>query len=105
MSFLAQIYVYFHILFRMKTASLMAAMLAVATVIAVGLTILPSSVQEAQANPCSTTSEQGGGPPGPFPPPPGLFPSGDDIDLNCDFENGNFEITENDLGILFSRPP
>jgi hypothetical protein len=76
-----------------NTTVLMAAMLAAATVIAVGLTILPSSVHEAQANPCSTTSEQGGG-------PPGLFPSGDDIDLNCDFENGNFEITENDLGII-----
>jgi hypothetical protein len=32
---------------------LMAAVLAVATVLAVGLTVLPSSVQEAQANPCS----------------------------------------------------
>jgi hypothetical protein len=32
---------------------LMAAMLAVATVLAAGLTILPSSVHEAQANPCS----------------------------------------------------
>jgi hypothetical protein len=32
---------------------LMAAMLAIATVLAVGLTVLPSSVQEAQANPCS----------------------------------------------------
>jgi hypothetical protein len=32
---------------------LMAAVLAVATVLAAGLTVLPSSVQEAQANPCS----------------------------------------------------
>ena len=31
----------------------MAAVLAVATVLAAGLTVLPSSVQEAQANPCS----------------------------------------------------
>ena len=31
----------------------MAAVLAVATVLAAGLTILPASVQEAQANPCS----------------------------------------------------
>jgi hypothetical protein len=32
---------------------LMAAVLAVATVLAAGLTVLPSTVQEAQANPCS----------------------------------------------------
>ena len=32
---------------------LMAAVLAVATVLAAGLTVLPSAVQEAQANPCS----------------------------------------------------
>jgi hypothetical protein len=32
---------------------LMAAVLAIATVVAAGLTVLPSSVQEAQANPCS----------------------------------------------------
>lgn len=31
----------------------MAAVLAVATVLAAGLTVLPGSVQEAQANPCS----------------------------------------------------
>ncbi len=31
----------------------MAAVLAVATVLAAGLTVLPSTVQEAQANPCS----------------------------------------------------
>jgi hypothetical protein len=33
-----------------------AAMLAVATVLAAGLTVLPSSVQEAQANPCSNNA-------------------------------------------------
>ena len=33
---------------------LMAAVLAVATVLAAGLTVLPSSVQDAQANPCAT---------------------------------------------------
>jgi hypothetical protein len=39
---------------RMKAiAILMAAMLTVGTVLAVGLAVLPSSVHEAQANPCS----------------------------------------------------
>ena len=37
----------------MKKTIFIAAMLAAATVLAVGLTVLPSSVQEAQANPCS----------------------------------------------------
>jgi hypothetical protein len=36
---------------------LMAAVLAVATVLAAGLTVFPSSVQEAQANPCATETE------------------------------------------------
>jgi hypothetical protein len=36
-----------------KTTVLVAAVLAVATVLAAGLTVLPASVQEAQANPCS----------------------------------------------------
>jgi hypothetical protein len=40
-----------------KTTVLMAAVLAVATVLAAGLTVLPSSVQEAQANPCSNNIE------------------------------------------------
>jgi hypothetical protein len=39
-----------------KITVLMAAVLAVATVLAAGLTVLPSSVQEAQANPCSANS-------------------------------------------------
>ena len=38
---------------KKQTTVLMAAMLAVATVLAAGLTVLPASVQEAQANPCS----------------------------------------------------
>jgi hypothetical protein len=38
---------------------LMAAVLAVATVLAAGLTVLPSSVQEAQANPCSNNLDEG----------------------------------------------
>jgi hypothetical protein len=40
---------------------LMAAVLAVATVLAAGLTVLPSSVQEAQANPCSNNSVEDDG--------------------------------------------
>jgi hypothetical protein len=43
-----------------KTTVLMAAALAVATVLAAGLTVLPASVQEAQANPCSTNNENDG---------------------------------------------
>jgi uncharacterized membrane protein len=42
--------------FTMKKTIFIAAMLAVATVLAAGLTVLPSSVQEAQANPCATES-------------------------------------------------
>ena len=37
----------------------MAAILAVATVLAVGLTVLPNSVQEAQANPCAVDGNSG----------------------------------------------
>jgi hypothetical protein len=42
---------------------LMAAVLAVATVLAAGLAVLPNSVQEAQANPCSNNldAEDGSG--------------------------------------------
>ena len=39
----------------------MAAVLAVATVLAAGLTVLPSLVQEAQANPCSQNVEASSG--------------------------------------------
>ena len=64
----------------------MAAVLAVATVLAAGLTVLPASVQEAQANPCSTTA-QGGSP-------------SEDITLDCDFEGiGSLEIEEGGLPV------
>jgi hypothetical protein len=36
-----------------KTTVLMAAVLAVATVLAAGLAVLPSSVEDVQANPCT----------------------------------------------------
>jgi hypothetical protein len=38
---------------KKQTTVLIAAVLAIATVLAAGLTVLPASVQEAQANPCS----------------------------------------------------
>jgi hypothetical protein len=59
-----------------KTTVLMVAVLAVATILAAGLTVLPGSVQEAQANPCSN---QGNG---------GTVSTGDDQE--CTFI-GNFE--------------
>ena len=37
----------------MNNTIFIAAVLAVATVLAAGLTVLPSSIQEAQANPCA----------------------------------------------------
>jgi hypothetical protein len=37
----------------------MAAVLAIATVVAAGLTVLPSFVQDAQANPCVGTTSEG----------------------------------------------
>jgi hypothetical protein len=43
-----------------KTTVLMAAVLAVAAVLAAGLTVLPSSIQEAQANPCSVNQDGDG---------------------------------------------
>jgi hypothetical protein len=61
-----------------KTTVLMAAVLAVATVLAAGLTVLPSSVQEAQANPCSVEAN-----------------NANDADLDCEFEGiGSLEIEE-----------
>jgi hypothetical protein len=61
---------------KKQTTVLLAAVLAVATVLAAGLTVLPSTVQEAQANPCSN---QGNG---------GTVTTGDDQE--CTFI-GNFE--------------
>jgi hypothetical protein len=37
---------------------LMAAVLAIATIVTAGLAVLPGSVEEAQANPCSSNIEQ-----------------------------------------------
>jgi hypothetical protein len=44
---------------KKQTTVLMATVLAVATVLAAGLTVLPGSVQEAQANPCSNQGNGG----------------------------------------------
>ena len=44
-----------------KTTVLMAAVIAVATILAAGLVALPGSVQEAQANPCSVNQDGDGG--------------------------------------------
>ena len=63
----------------MKKTIFIAAMLAVAIVLAAGLTVLPSSVQEAQANPCSNDASRGGGEAG-----------GRGSDQECEFV-GNFE--------------
>ena len=63
----------------------MAAVLGVATVLAAGLTVLPSSVQEAQANPCSNNLEVDDGSSGNQ-----ITPGGDQI---CDL-TGYFEFDE-----------
>jgi hypothetical protein len=71
-----------------RTTVLMAAVLAVATVLAAGLTVLPSSIQEAQANPCANEVSRGGNAEGSFNPQ-------EDDDRECDF-TGAFEFDEND---------
>jgi hypothetical protein len=64
----------------MNKTIFIAAVLAAATLLAAGLVVFPGSVQEAQANPCSTEAEN----------------TGDvDTDYNCDFEGiGSLEIFE-----------
>jgi hypothetical protein len=64
----------------------MGAALAVATVLAAGLTVLPGSIQEAKANPCSVYT--GGAPEG---------GDVDDADLDCEFEGiGSIDIEESE---------
>ena len=68
-----------------KTTILMAAMLAAATVIAAGLTVLPGSVQEAQANPCSDIGQSNSA----------GFAEELENEIDCDFENiGSLVIIE-----------
>lgn len=64
----------------------MAAVLAVATVLAAGLTVLPSSVQDAQSNPCANEVSRGGNADNAFNPQ-------DDDERECDF-TGYFEFDE-----------
>jgi hypothetical protein len=63
-----------------KTTVIMAAVLAVATVLAAGLTVLPSGVQEAQANPCALEADDGAT----------VTQDNDDDERECKFI-GNFE--------------
>ena len=72
----------------MNKTIFIAAMLAVATILTAGLTVLPASVQEAQANPCANEASRGGSADNAF------NPQGDD-DRECDF-TGYFEFDEND---------
>jgi hypothetical protein len=63
-----------------KKTVLLAAVLAVATVLAAGLAVLPSSVEDAQANPCSTET---------------FLSAVVETESNCDFEGiGSLEIEE-----------
>ena len=65
----------------------MAAVLAVAIVLAAGLTLLPSPVQEAHANPCANDASRGGG--GEL-ESEGAQAGGRGSDQECEFI-GNFE--------------
>ena len=66
----------------------MAAVLAVTTVLAAGLTVFPGSVQEAQANPCSNNADAAGGDDGisgvapTGPATGGIITTGDDQQCN-----------------------
>jgi hypothetical protein len=72
---------------------LTAAVLAVATVLAAGLTVLPSSVQEVQANPCSIQANGPGGIAGGQ--QSDNVDSEADLDTDCDFEGvGSLEFEE-----------
>ena len=69
----------------MKTKVLMAAVLAVATVLAVGLMVLPGSVQEAQANPCSDIGQSNSA----------FFAEEQDNEIDCDWKGiGELEVFE-----------
>ena len=63
----------------------MAAVLAVATVLAVGLMVLLGSVQEAQANPCSDIGQSNSA----------FFAEEQDNEIDCDWEGiGELEVFE-----------
>jgi hypothetical protein len=65
---------------KKQTTVLMAAVLAVATVLAAGLAVLPNSVQEAQANPCALEADDDAT----------IEQDNDDDERECNFI-GNFE--------------
>jgi hypothetical protein len=81
-----------------KTTGLMAAVLAATTLLATGLTVLPSSVQDAQANPCSDIGQSNAQ----------AFSESEDPEneIDCDFENiGSLVIIEGGLlGAPFILP-
>ena len=64
----------------------MAAVLAITTLLAAGLAVLPNSVQDVQANPCANEISRGGSADNAFNPQ-------DEDDRECDF-SGYFEFEE-----------
>jgi hypothetical protein len=77
----------------MKNTIFIAAVFAAATLLAAGLVMLPGSVQEVQANPCSIQANGPGGIAG------GQSSNNDDseadLDTDCDFEGvGSLEFEE-----------
>jgi hypothetical protein len=68
-----------------KTTVLMAAVLAVVTVLAAGLVVLPDSVQDAKANPCAENSIGGGGTGG-----GADLSSGGEVEIECEDLYGVF---------------
>ena len=79
-----------------KTTFLTMAALTVATLLAAGLTVLSSSVQDAQANPCSDIGQNNNA--------PGDFNEHElENEVDCDFENiGSLVIIEG--GLLTGAP-
>jgi hypothetical protein len=75
---------YFTFRLSMNKTIFVAAVLAAATVLTAGLTVLPSSVQEARANPCSTYDTD-------------TVPVDIDAEYNCDFDGiGSMDIEESE---------
>ena len=67
----------------MNKTVIIATVLAATTLLTAGLVVFPSSVQEAQANPCSVNEQGGGG------------DSDSETNTHCDFEGiGSLEIFE-----------
>jgi hypothetical protein len=79
----------------MKKTIFIAAVFAAATLLAAGLVMLPGSVQEVQANPCSVQANGPGGIAGGQ--QSGNDDSEADLDTDCDFEGvGSLEFEEGD---------